>query len=71
MQLRKKHKSPTKKGAFGTYRFVDMEFNERDEVTDRVCGKKGDPHCKIIAKGQDHHREYFLHATKGYRSHVL
>ncbi len=33
----------------------------------RVCGKKGDPFCKIIAKGSSEKYEYTLHATKGYR----
>jgi hypothetical protein len=76
MQLRKKHKRPTVQieypyGVFATYRFVEMEFEPRDELSDRVCQKKGTPHAKIIAKGKDDKREYFLHATKGYRSHVL
>ena len=76
MQLRKKHKPPTTQieypyGVFATYRFVDMEFEPREEASGRVCHKKGTPHCKIIAKGKDSKREYFLHATKGYRSYAL
>ncbi len=46
---------------------IDMAYNERDEIYDRVCGKKGDPYCKIIARGSDEKHEYTLHATKGYR----
>jgi len=76
MQLRKKHKSPTvqiefPQGYFATYRFVEMEYEPREEASGRVCHKKGTPHSKIIAKGKTEKREYFLHATKGYRSYSL
>ncbi len=76
MQLRKKHLPPTVQieypyGVFATYRHVDMEYATRDELSGRVCQKKGTPHSKIIAKGKSKKREYFLHATKGYRSYSL
>ena len=62
MQLRKEHKHP---------KFPIWKWNERDEITQRVCLKKGTPRAKFVGYFKDDKREYFFHATKGIRSQSL
>jgi len=50
---------------------LPIKRNERDEITGRVCLKKGTQRSKYIGYGKDDHREYFFHATKGWRSQSL